>query len=50
MLLQVKQLANQSIITTNSGKNLNIKANSICVHGDNLSAINAIAEIRAMLT
>jgi UPF0271 protein len=50
MLSQVKQLANQSIITTNSGKNLNIKANSICVHGDNLPAINAIAEIRAMLT
>jgi UPF0271 protein len=50
MLLQVKQLANQSIITTNSGKNLNIKADSICVHGDNLAAVNAIGEIRALLS
>ena len=50
MLLQVKQLANQSIITTSSGKNLNIKADSICVHGDNLAAVNAIGEIRALLS
>jgi len=50
MLLQVKQLVNQSIITTSSGKNLNIKADSICVHGDNLAAVNAIGEIRALLS
>jgi UPF0271 protein len=50
MLWQVKQLVNQSIITTISGKKLDIEADSICVHGDNLSAINAIAEIRAMIT
>ena len=50
MLWQVKQLVNQSIITTISGKKLDIEADSICVHGDNLSAINAIAEIRALIT
>jgi UPF0271 protein len=49
MLLQVKQLANQSIITTHTGKELHIKADSICVHGDNSAAVSAIADIRALL-
>lgn len=50
MLLQVEQLANHSIIISKSGKKLPIKADSICVHGDNKAAVNAIAEVKALIS
>jgi len=49
MLTQVKQLNDQGTITSVSGNLLNIKADSLCVHGDNLEGVQAIAEIRAMM-
>jgi len=49
MLAQVKQLNEQGTITSVSGNTLNIKADSLCVHGDNLEGVQAIAEIRQLI-
>ncbi|NVK36607.1 MAG: 5-oxoprolinase subunit PxpA [Gammaproteobacteria bacterium] len=49
MLAQVKQLNEQGTITSVSGHTLNIKADSLCVHGDNLEGVQAIAEIRQLI-
>jgi UPF0271 protein len=49
MLEQVKQLKEQGTITSVNGKPLNIKADSLCVHGDNLAGVNAIAEIKQLI-
>ena len=49
MLAQVKQLNEQGTITSVSGKTLNIEADSLCVHGDNLEGVQAIAQIRKII-
>lgn len=49
MLAQVKQLKEQASVTTISGKTLALKADSLCVHGDNIEAIQAIEAIRELI-
>ncbi len=49
MLAQVKQLKEQGTITTVSGNVLNLRADTLCVHGDNMDGVNAIQEIREMI-
>lgn len=50
MLAQVKQLNEQGTITSVSGNILHIKADSLCVHGDNMDGVNAIAEIKMLIS
>jgi len=50
MLTQVKQLAEQGTITTKSGKVIPLVVDSLCVHGDNLEGVQAIAEIKALIS
>jgi UPF0271 protein len=49
MLAQVSQLKNDGSVTTNSGHRLELQADSLCVHGDNIDGINAIQEIRQLI-
>jgi len=49
MLAQVKQLKEQGTITTVSGHTLNLRADTLCVHGDNMDGVNAIQEIRELI-
>jgi len=49
MLAQVKQLKENGSVTTISGKSLVLHADSLCVHGDNIAAVQAIAAIRALI-
>lgn len=49
MLVQVKQLNEHGTITSVSGTLLNIKADSLCVHGDNLEGVQAITEIKRII-
>ncbi|MCV6612181.1 MAG: 5-oxoprolinase subunit PxpA [Amphritea sp.] len=50
MLAQVKQLKEEGTITTVSGHTLNLRADTLCVHGDNMEGVNAIQEIREMIS
>lgn len=50
MLAQVKQLAELGSVTTASGKQLVLDVDSLCVHGDNLAGVQAISEIKALLS
>ena len=49
MLAQVAQLQSEQSITTVSGTKLVLRADSICVHGDNAEGVAAIREIRQLL-
>ena len=49
MLAQVEQLCNEGTVTTASGRQLPVGADSLCVHGDNIEGVQAIQEIRALL-
>lgn len=49
LLTQVAQLVKQGTVTTDSGKQLALKADTLCVHGDNKAAIAQIQQIRALL-
>lgn len=49
MLAQAEQLKQQGTVTTLSGKQLELKADTLCVHGDNPEAINAIKQIRELI-
>jgi UPF0271 protein len=49
MLAQVEQICASGTLTTVSGKTLPIAADTLCVHGDNLDAVQAIREIRALV-
>jgi UPF0271 protein len=49
MLAQVSQLKNDGSVTTNSGHRLELQADSLCVHGDNIDGVNAIEEIRQLI-
>ena len=49
MLAQVTQLQENSTVTTIGGRELLLRADTICVHGDNPEAVRAIEDIRARL-
>jgi 5-oxoprolinase (ATP-hydrolysing) subunit A len=49
MLAQVAQLVKQGCVTTASGKQLALNADTLCVHGDNQAAIAQVQQIRALL-
>ncbi|MDO6514861.1 MULTISPECIES: 5-oxoprolinase subunit PxpA [unclassified Neptuniibacter] len=49
MLEQVKQLKETSTVTTVSGNRLKLRADTLCVHGDNMDGINAIQQIRELI-
>ncbi len=49
MLAQVKQLNTTGTVTTNTGKDIPVRADTLCVHGDNAEGVAAIAEIRALI-
>lgn len=48
LLAQVKQLLATGCVTTRSGKQLPLHADSLCVHGDNAAGIALIEEIKAL--
>ncbi len=48
MLLQVEQLIKHQTLTTVSGKQLSLKADTLCVHGDTPSAIDVIKQIKKL--
>jgi UPF0271 protein len=50
MLSQVKQIIEQGSVTTLTGKQLKLDVDSLCVHGDNLEAVQAIRDIKALVT
>jgi UPF0271 protein len=50
MLTQVKQLSTQGTITTISGKVLKLSVDSLCVHGDNIAGVQAMREIKDLLS
>lgn len=49
MLAQVAQLAKHSTVTTQSGKTLKLKSDTLCVHGDNPAGVAQIRRIRELL-
>ena len=49
MLDQVEQLRDHGTVTTVSGNTINLQADTLCVHGDNLEGVQAIAAIRALV-
>ena len=49
MLAQVTQLLEHNCVTTASGRRLPLQIDSLCVHGDNLAAVEAIADIRRLI-
>ena len=48
LLKQVKQLIEHGTVTTQSGQQLTLHADSLCVHGDNDAGIALIQEINAL--
>ncbi|MFT6052848.1 MAG: UPF0271 protein [Halioglobus sp.] len=50
MLAQVIQLRDSGTVTNVDGDKLALTADTLCVHGDNLEGVNAIQEIRALLS
>lgn len=49
MLEQASQLINQGSVTTVSGHSLALDADTLCVHGDNSEAVQAIKDIRQII-
>lgn len=50
MLAQVEQLNSDGTVTSISGKLLPLQADTLCVHGDNIEGVKAIAAIRELIT
>jgi UPF0271 protein len=50
MLEQVAQLRSEGTVTSVSGHSLPLHADTLCVHGDNLEGVQAIREIRALVS
>lgn len=48
-LAQVTQLVKLGFVTTDSGNTLALKADTLCVHGDNPAALAQLKQIRALL-
>lgn len=49
MLAQVEQICSTGTVTSVSGKKLNLRADTLCVHGDNEAGIAAIIDIRNII-
>ncbi len=49
MLAQVEQLQRSKSVTTVSGKVIELQAQTLCVHGDNLEGVQAIQAIRTLI-
>ncbi|EPJ48984.1 MAG: lamB/YcsF family protein [Osedax symbiont Rs2] len=49
MLAQVQMLCDTGTVISASGKEIQLHANTLCVHGDNMAGVNAIAEIRQLI-
>ncbi|MCZ6828045.1 MAG: 5-oxoprolinase subunit PxpA [Gammaproteobacteria bacterium] len=49
MLAQVQQLCIHGSVSSASGHTLAVAADTLCVHGDNLEAVQAIQDIRALV-
>ena len=49
MLAQVEQICNEGTVTSVSGHTLELKPDTLCVHGDNEEGIAAIIEIRNII-
>jgi UPF0271 protein len=49
MLAQVEQICSQGTVTSVSGNTLELKPDTLCVHGDNDEGITAIKEIRKII-
>jgi UPF0271 protein len=49
MLVQVEQLLTDTTVTSIGGRRLALRVDTICVHGDNPEAVNAVAAIRALV-
>ena len=49
MLSQVEQLQRHGVVTTVSGQLIELQADTLCVHGDNLEGVRAIEAIRALV-
>lgn len=45
---QVEQLVQEGTVTTNTGDNLAIQADTLCVHGDNPESINLIKRLKQL--
>ena len=50
MLEQIIQLQQHGTVTTVSGHQLELEADSLCVHGDNMDGVNAIEKIRQLIS
>jgi len=50
MLEQTIQLQQHGTVTTVSGHQLELQADSLCVHGDNMDGVNAIEKIRQLIS
>ncbi|WP_105169446.1 5-oxoprolinase subunit PxpA [Pseudoalteromonas sp. T1lg23B] len=50
LMAQVKQLVALGSVTTDTGKQLPLKADTLCVHGDNEASIALVKEISILLT
>jgi len=48
-LAQARRLATTGLVTTASGKSLDIKARSLCVHGDSAGAVETARQARAAI-
>ena len=49
MLAQVAQLCEQGTVTTAGGKVIDLQADTLCVHGDNMEGVRAIEAIRELV-
>lgn len=49
MLAQVEQLLHRGTVTSAGGRELELQAETLCVHGDNAEAVAAVREIRALV-
>ncbi|MEH6550161.1 MAG: 5-oxoprolinase subunit PxpA [Pseudomonadales bacterium] len=49
MLKQVKQLCDEGTVTTVSGHVIDLQADTLCVHGDNIEAVQAIEALRELI-
>ena len=49
MLSQVEQLQRHGVVNTVSGQLIELQADTLCVHGDNLEGVRAIEAIRALV-
>ncbi len=50
MLEQVAQLSSNGTVTSVSGQVMALAADTLCVHGDNMEGVQAIREIRALVS